>query len=348
LSPAIHDAGGGLTAGASVSLKRAMTLRNRWLPVVAFCALHVWLTGVARAQNLPSMVIDPWQEGRHWAESVDDMLNFDKGHTRGSNLDTGMFYWDSYGRVRFNRAESDPTWIVGYQVLTISEESESAEINGDYWDLAATLGHKFAEWDNGWRLSVIGGAGTANDSHFGDTDAIYGIGILNLVNQLDESTSLNCGVMYDGNRSVCPDIPMPFVAYRHKVSEKFSFKLGFPANGFEWRPFRPLGLEVNCVLPAEAQATLSLWLSKVVCLFAEFDSTSDGFWINDTDDRRIFYSNSRAATGLRWFTKWADARFGVGYAFWQSFKRGFDLRDTHTIEKLSDEPYLTLLIHSAF
>jgi hypothetical protein len=51
---------------------------------------------------------------------------------------------------------------------------------------------------------------------------------------------------------------------------------------------------------------------------------------------------------VRWITKWADARFGVGYAFWQSFKRGFDLRDTSTIEKLSDEPYFTLLVHSTF
>jgi len=316
--------------------------------IAILCLLKVCGAGMSFAQNLPSMVVDPWLEGRHWAESVDDMLLFESGHTKGSNLDTSMFYWDSYGRIRFNRDESDPSWMVGYQVLTMSEESQSAAINGDYWDLALTLGHKFAEWDNGWRLSVIAGAGTANDGHFSDSDAIYSIGIINFAKQLDQSTSVSFGLMYDGNRSVCPDIPLPYVAYRHKVSEEFNYELGIPTDGFEWRPFVPLRLEVNCTLPVEAQATLSLQLSKTVNLFTEFDSTTDGFHIEGTDNRRIFYSNCRAATGVRWITKWADARFGIGYAFRQSFQRGFDLRDTDTVEKLSDEPFLTLLVHSTF
>jgi hypothetical protein len=310
--------------------------------------VDVWMAGVSIAQNLPSMVIDPWQEGRHWAETVDDLLQFDHGHTKGSNLDTAMFYWDSYGRIRINRDQSDPEWIVGYQVLAISEASQSAAINGDYWDLALTLGHKFAEWDNGWRLSVIGGAGTANDSHFGNTDAIYGIGIINLAKKLEENSSINLGLMYDGNRSVFPDIPLPYVVYRHKFSEEFSYTLGIPKAGFQWRPVQPLNLEVNCTLPVEGQATLSLWLSKTVCLYTEFDSSTEGFHIDGADNRRLFYSKSWASAGARWIMKWADARFGLGHAFAQSFKRGFDLRNTDTVEKLSDEPFLTLLVHSKF
>ena len=60
------------------------------------CMFNFLMAGITLAQNAPSMLSTPWQEGRQRAETLDDLLFFDQGHTQGSNLDTGMFYWDSY------------------------------------------------------------------------------------------------------------------------------------------------------------------------------------------------------------------------------------------------------------
>jgi hypothetical protein len=80
----------------------------------------------------------------------------------------------------------------------------------------------------------------------------------------------------------------------------------------------------------------------------EFDSTCDGFYIENANTRRIFYSNCRAVGGIRWINSWADLRLGVGYAFRQEFTQGFDLRNTDVVEKLSDEPFLSLLVRGTF
>ena len=312
------------------------------------CGPFLCIAGVALAQNTPSMLSNPWQEGKHWAETMDDLLLIDSGHTKNTGLDTSMFYWDSFGRIRFNRDNSDPSCTMGYRILSIAEDSDSAPINGDYWDIAMSAGYRFAPMGNGWRVSVLGGAGTANDGHFSNTDAIFGIGVVGIGRQLETNSTINLGLSYDGNRSIVPDFPLPFVAYWREVNDQFSYTLGLPASGLDWRPMEMISFKLDYALPVTGTANVSFWFTKTLCIFAEYNSTTDGFFINDQDNRRIFYTMKRVTGGIRWVSKWGDARLGLGYAFDQEFERGYDLRDTHTVNKLSDEPFVSLRVHGTF
>jgi len=311
-------------------------------------AFSLGMVGAALGQSSPEIMSTPWQSGPHWAETVDDVLFFEGGHTRNSNYDTGVFFWDSYGRIRFNREDDDPHWTVGYRLFALGNDSGSPQINGDFWDIAAVLGYKFDRMDNGWRVNVLAGAGSANDSHFSNTDALYGIGTVTAERLLDENGKLSLGLLYNGNALFFPDVPMPYVAYERKVNDQLQYTLGLPASGLDWRPMPAISLNLDYVAPVTGKGNLSAWFSKTVCLFTEIATATDGFYIEDAGDRRLFYRLNRVTAGVRWITKWADLRLGAGYAFNQQFTRGVDMRDTHNVSRISDEPFISLRVHGTF
>ena len=325
-----------------------MKLRAALRTLLVFTVIHLCVAGVTPAQTTPNLLTRPWDEGRHFAETIDDLVYIADGHVKDSNFDTQMFYWDSYGRIRFNRDANDPHWVLGYRILAMNEDSEFSAIKGDYWDIAMTLGYKFDAMDNGWQISVVGGAGTANDGHFSNSDAIYGIGSVNAGRKLDPDATFNVGLRYNGNSLLFPDFPLPYAAYERRVTDEFRFTLGLPSSAMVWWPVEMVSLKLDYNLPVTGSANVSFWFTKTLCLFTQFDATTDGFYIEDADNRRIFYSMNRVTGGVRWLSKWADLRLGVGYAFDQEFERGFDLRDTHKIAKLTDEPFISLRIHGTF
>lgn len=303
---------------------------------------------VAWAQSPRDMIVIPWPEGRYWAQTVDDVMIFETGHTKGSDLSTSIFRWDSIGRIRFDRDEADPRWMVGYRILNLDVDSELANVHSSYWDIALAVGHKFDRLANGWQLSLAGGAGTANDAHFDDADAIYGLATLNAGKELTDKSSLNIGLQFDGNRSVFPDFPFPYLVYNRRVNDNFGYTLGIPINGFKWRPFKMVTLQVSYLAPVSGAANLSVWFSEQLSLFAEFESDTDGFHIDGVEHRRMFYSNRHVSGGIRWITKWADLSLSVGYAFDQEFERGFDLRNTDNVADLSDGPFAGIKVRGTF
>ena len=57
----------------------------------------------------------------------------------------------------------------------------------------------------------------------------------------------------------------------------------------------------------------------------------------------------RVEAGVRFiFDPWIDASLGIGYAFDQSFSTGFDVRNLTTFSRISDEPYLSLVLRGTF
>jgi len=301
-----------------------------------------------QAQSPRDMVILPWQAGTHFAETLDDLYITANGHTRGTDLDTSIFYWNSYGRIRLNRHNPDPQVMIGYQILALSVSSDLQAINGDFFDLALAGGYKFDECDNGWRFSVIGGLGTANDNHFRNSDSLYGLATVNAAKTLDEKSALNLGLQYDGNRVVFPDIPLPYGMYTRRANDQLFYGVGFPVNFIRWHPLPALGLRLSYTIPAGLGADVAFWLRKNICLFIAYDESTDTFHIDDQDNRRLFYQTRRGTAGLRLITKWADLSLGAGYAFDQKFRSGFDLRDTTNVARLSDEPFLALKIRGTF
>ena len=78
------------------------------------------------------------------------------------------------------------------------------------------------------------------------------------------------------------------------------------------------------------------------------DLSEDAFSIEKLQNRRLFYSARRVFTGIRWVTRLADISLGGGYSFDQEFSTGFDLRDTHTVTKVDDTPFVMLRLDGTF
>jgi hypothetical protein len=68
----------------------------------------------------------------------------------------------------------------------------------------------------------------------------------------------------------------------------------------------------------------------------------------DTIDRQ-FFQMRRVELGFRLiYTPLVDAGIGIGYAFDQGFSEGYDVRSLRNIAHISNEPYISLVLHGKF
>ena len=301
----------------------------------------------ASAQIGPSLVIEPWKPEPHWADTVDEPTFIEGGEARGTDEEIDIFYWDSFGRVKLDRHDPDPSFWFGYRVLAVDVDTELSELPPGLMDIAVVAAAKLGETDT-WQWTVIGGAGTANDMHFSNSDAIYGIGNINASRALDEDRSLHIGLNYNGNRTFLPDVPLPYATYEHRVGDDLSYTLGVPQSGVTWRPIEPLTLTAQYTVPTNIHANASWHFTDSLSTFAEYAQTLDGFYIDEHDNRRLFYEWRRVAAGLRAQMSWLDARLGVGWAFDQEFSTGFDVRDLDTLVEPEDGLIFFLTLQGTF
>ena len=215
------------------------------------------------------------------------------------------------------------------------------------WDVAVVGAFKLGE-DERWRTSVLVGAGTANDAHFSNSDALYGIADFNAERKLTPDTSLHFGVHFDGNRNIWPDLPLPYLQYVARVDDTLGYALGVPRSAVTWRPLTPLVLHAEYNVPVNVNANASFYLNENLSLFGEYLDTTDGFYIDDAEKQRLFYSWQRVAAGVRISNDWLDARLGAGWAFNQEFSTGWDLRDTDTVVEPDDGPMFFITIQGTF
>lgn len=311
------------------------------------------LTTPLIAQVSPSLVIEPWGEDPHWAQTIDELIFINGGHDKRAEGDIDIFYWDSQGRVKFDKADPDPAFTLGYRVLTMDVgASDTPAINGELNDLAIAaalrLGGDDAA-DEAWEWTLTAGVGTANDGHFSNGDAVYGIGGINAAHTIDPDSSLNIGVSYHGNRTFLPDVPLPYAVYRHRVDEKLAYSVGVPTSGIVWRPVEPLVLRAEYTVPFNLAGSAEYSFSENVGVFAEYRRTLDAFYIDDRENTRLFYDFSRVSTGvhLTW-QPLIDARIGIGYAFDQDFSTGFDVRGLDTVAEPSDEVLFFFTLQGTF
>ncbi len=195
-----------------------------------------------------------------------------------------------------------------------------------------------------WDLRLIGGIGTANDGHFSNSDALYGVGTIDFGRDYADGSSLHLGITHEGNADLFPDIPLPYATYSATVGENFQYKLGLPESSLTYHPVEPLTLMLSYEFPVEANAIASYEIFEGVSLFGQYKRDFDGFRLDESDSRRLFYEFDRVNLGVRWITKWFDISLGGGYAVHQEFRTGFDIRDTSRVAKLSDEPFVFFTI----
>lgn len=310
--------------------------------------LAVGICSRAAAQVAPSIVIQPWEEGPHWAETFDDLMFTNKGHLKGEPHGLKVFYWNSYGRVKLDRETQDPGLTFGYRILTISLDSGHPDLPGDLNDVAVVGGFKVGEIDD-WDVTAVLGLGTANDGHWGNEDAIYGVGAVDFGHKLDEQSSLHLGLSYDGNRAILPDFPLPYASYQTRVDDTLSFTVGLPVSGFKWKPIEPLELSMKYIIPLDFEGRAAWRFTDWLELFGEYNSATSGFWLEAQENRRLFYEFERVQMGLRFIIDpYVDASVGVGYIFNQEFSRGFDVRSDDHLFDASDEIFLMFRVQGTF
>jgi hypothetical protein len=293
-----------------------------------------------------------FRQGPHWADTSDEPTFINGGHTKGSDEDIDLFYWDSVGRIKFERENRSPNFWLGYRALTITIDGDIPQITGDLVDVSVAGAFQLNDGGSSdeWRVDLALGAGTANDGHWSNTDALYGVGTINAAKALSEESVLNIGVNYNGNRTIWPDIPLPYVSVFTQVNSDLSYNVGFLSSGLMWQlDDNAAAVWLDYVTATSFTIGGSIGISKEWSTFIEYKDTNDGFYLNDQNNERLFYEKSQVALGVEWKrgTAW-NIRLGGGYAFDQRFASGFDTWDTDGVIDPSDEPMFFLTVRGTF
>ena len=296
-------------------------------------AAGLFLGGSIRAQIGPRMVDEPWKDTPHWADTTDELLFFGRADTEDVDGSARVFYWDSRGRIKPERESTDPLFAIGYRAVTMDTSSPNPLLDGQLNDVAVALMGNLGELAEGWQLRLIGGMGTANDGHWDNTDALYGTATLDVCRPLDETSELHFGVTWDGNSSLLPDIPLPYIAWTTRPDESLLIVAGTRDIVVQWEPVKNLELKVQYAFPVDAAAEAGYAFLGGLSLFAQYAQTLDPYFIDGVENQRLFYGHNRVMVGLRWVTDYFDISIGPGYAIKSNFSTGFDLRE---LEKEND------------
>ena len=315
----------------------------------------VLLPTFARAQTDPRMALDPWPTPRTWGQTHDDLLYQAQSHLkREGGADAQIFWWDSTGRFRLG-TEDPHAPVLGYRYLTMNFDSNSRVLPDtfDEVSLAATL--HLGEVCRG-NLSVLLGAGYSGDNPFADAEGVFAIGHLVWERRLSETDSLVVSLDYNGAAALFPDVPLPGIEYIHKAGP-LRLELGFPRNAVIWSPRGPLTLEAAYEAPYTADVTANYRVGGGgLSVFGRYANFYNAFRLDgEPTTNRMFFQMSRAEIGIRYVNPhlvfdWAyvDASVSIGYAFEQHVSGGFDVRETHPLDEVSDVPYLGLAIRGRF
>jgi hypothetical protein len=324
----------------------------RWNNWKIALLLFVVVTGSARAQTMSRLTLDPWH-GTDLAETYDHPLIEQHGHADNNPSGSQVFWWDSYGRVRFNRQEQESPFVA-YRVLAIDAGTDSQFIKSSMWDIDLAVGIHLGQVD-GWKVSTVLGAGYSSTHPFVHTTGIFGIGHLLFERPIDDNDALVLSVDYEGNGGFLPDVPLPGFAFVHR-EEKIDYVLGYPLSKIVWRPAPPWEFSVNYTVPFSGDVDAEYHVAKHFGLYANAANFFQGFVVarsanNPTGDitNRQFYQMRRVETGVRLiFDPWIDASLGIGYAFDQEFSTGFDVRNLTPFSHISNEPYISLVLRGTF
>ena len=289
-----------------------------------------------------------WDDQPHWADTTDELIVINKSRDKLSDTGVGIFYWDSHGRIKLDRDDPNPKVSIGYRVLTMEIDSQLGSLPGGASDVAVVTAVELGRLNEQWTLHLIGGVGTANDNHFANEDAIYGIGTLHATQTIDPTRRLHVGLNYYGNRSIFPDVPLPYLMYEQRVDETMAVVLGVPASSLRWQPVEGVAVELKYLVPVTLEARAAFYITPDLSVFAHYKSSRDGFYVHNRGNRRLFYEMDRVSAGVRWVSRLLDLSVAVGYAFDQEFTLGWDVRDTDTVADLSDEVFLLLRLQGTF
>lgn len=292
-------------------------------------------------------MIVPWEEGTHGSFHGDAYI-FNGGHT-DSPADNGIHLQivDAYGRAALST--SDPHLRFGFDATYINIDSSDPALPERLVDQSIAVGFGIGAFD-GWEVGATVGVGYAGNNPFADAEALYGLANLIFSYKIDDTSSVQFLLNYDGNRTLWPDVPLPGIVYNHRVDDTLSYSVGVPYSSITWSPVDRLTLHADYALPYTFNVLAEYEVVDDWFVFGAFSSRNDAFTLDeDRDHRRLFFSQRRLEAGVRWQpSERCELLLAAGYAFDQEFEYGFDSRDLDTVRELTDEPFIRAAVAFEF
>lgn len=316
--------------------------------VGAYISLLVCQAPMASAQTAAGLLLQPWAGDVQvdvapggWAQA--------SGNTDRGGADVRLSGYSAAGRWQLSPGDPlSPTAAVSWHMLDI--QSSDPALPERLVDVSAA-GSMLFDLENHSALRVTLGGGYAGDNAFGDGRAYYGLADAAYSQHLGEHNGYMLLLSYNGNRSIFPDVPLPGFVYWDTLDENTQYTLGFPASSITHRFDGRTTLRATYVLPITINASIEHELDDALTLYARFDSDLNAYTLDsDPDNRRLMFSQKRLEAGV----VWRDPDSGIeltaagGYAFDQSFTRGFDARSDDTVREISDEPYVRFGVGISF
>ena len=327
---------------------------KRLLPTL----LTLGFTAAAAAQSGPEMLLVPWEPYTDLDPERPTLplseTDVDAWATLGGDVDGGneedinLYRGEVTGRFRLDRTGPSATpypgdgLAFGYDAHHLGIDTLDPAIPERLSDLSAGLGGLYTVNDN-LRLGGTLGAGYASNRPFAEAEGLYGLASIVAEFPIDDSSSITAILSYDGNRTLFPDLPLPAVMYNHRVSDKLFYVVGIPYSTIRYRPAPQWDLSLGYSLPLTLDATARYHFSRAFSLYASYDQLYDAYWIEEEENRRLFFVQRRVELGGTYRANGraaVDVTVAVGYAFDMSFERGWDVRDLDTVRDLEAQPYV--------
>lgn len=316
--------------------------------VAIFC-LAITVAGAAAAQTGPALMLKPFPEGQT-AEFWTDIIATDNGETDNQtpNVDVDLTIFDLEGRWRIT-GEDERNVTIGTALTHIDINTSFALLPDAFTDHSVGVGFNVGECHE-WQIDAVVGFGYAGSNAYGEGNGWYGMADIILTKELDEDSTLQFLINYDGNRTIWPDVPLPAIAYNHKVDDTLWYTAGVPFSHVTWKPAHGWTVEVDYAVPFNLAAKVDYAVTETFHVFTAYDKRLDAFVLSgDVDDRRYLFEQSRLEIGFHWepcANFWIEV--AAGQAFAMEFERGFDTRDTNNITELDDESYLRFAARVGF
>ena len=313
-------------------------LSGRRIGTVAALLFCLGVIGRARGQTGPDLLVSPWQTGQAIDTSTDGVFRAATHGDAGKYIQFNEYH--SYGRWRV-LPDQEATPRIGYDVLYYDFNTSDRSLPNHLWNTSVGFAQPVARLGKYFAV-VTGAVGYAGDKPFSDGDAYYATGNILVGRQFSESKALIFDLNYDGNRTFMPDVPIPAVEYRDKVSDVLDYTIGLPLNSLTYRPLTGLQIDFGWSLVQTFAARIGYRPERHFEFYGEYVDRLSPFHesANQNPDSRLFIQERRAGVGFS-YTPTKLVRFSVagGWAFGQEIYRGWDVRDYTVVRHLADGAY---------
>ena len=291
-------------------------------------------------------MVQPWDEDAFQSQA--DAFIFPAARLKPFGTSVQVSELESQGRWRFG-GEDEHGPAVAYALNFLSLSQRKGLLPGQLTDIsvggAAPLGRV-----GDWSFAASAALGYAGDRPFATGTAWYGRASVLVGRTLRPGTQLLLLLEYDGNRGIIPDVPLPAVEYRSKVSDAFQYVVGYPTTAIIWNPTDRLEVDLNWYVPDSFDATAEYTLGQHWSVFGAFGARDLPFHASTlAGNRRIFFTETRFEVGIRYRLNDAfNVVLASGYAIDRRFWRGYDEIDLERIAALPDQPYLRVGLSLSF